>query len=43
MTWEEYVKEELKYYDEHPDEDDTVLEAHSNAYQGYEVDYTVQS
>ena len=42
MTWEEYVKEELKYYDEHPDEDDCILEAHTNAYQAYDMDYTVQ-
>ncbi len=29
MDWEEYVREELKYYDEHPEEDDP-LEAHTN-------------
>ena len=24
MTWEEYVREELAYYDEHPEEDDPI-------------------
>ena len=30
MTWEEYIANELKYYDEHPEEDDdTTIEAHA--------------
>ena len=43
MTFQEYVEQELAYYDEHPDEDDQVLEAHSNASMAFEVDYTTQS
>ncbi len=39
MTFAEYIKEELKYYDEHPEEDDT-LEAHSNCFINIEYDYT---
>tara|TARA_B100001113_G_scaffold110827_1_gene89946 strand:+ start:460 stop:588 length:129 start_codon:yes stop_codon:yes gene_type:complete len=39
MTFAEYIKEELKYYDENPDEDDT-LEAHSNGIVNIEYDYT---
>ena len=42
MTWEEYVKEELAYYDEHPEEDDPI-EAHSNGEVGLEVEYTCSS
>ena len=43
MTLEQYVKEELAYYDEHPEEDDLVIEAHSNASLAFEVDYTTQA
>ena len=43
MTFKEYVEEELKYYDEHPEEDDLVIEAHSNASLAFEVDYTTQA
>ena len=43
MTFQEYVEEELKYYDEHPEEDDLVIEAHSNASLAFEVDYTTQA
>ena len=39
MTWEEYVAEELAYYDQHPEEDDPV-EAHSNGEVACEVEYT---
>tara|TARA_B100000427_G_scaffold34364_1_gene24982 strand:- start:471 stop:599 length:129 start_codon:yes stop_codon:yes gene_type:complete len=42
MTWEEYVAGELKYYDEHPEEDDPI-EAHSNDMIALEVEYTVGS
>ena len=39
MTFQEYVTEELKYYDEHPEEDDG-LEAHSNEAVAFEIEYT---
>tara|TARA_B100000131_G_C17562170_1_gene387280 strand:+ start:108 stop:257 length:150 start_codon:yes stop_codon:yes gene_type:complete len=39
MTWEEYVREELAYYEEHPEESDP-LEAHSNGEVALEVEYT---
>ena len=41
MTWEEYVDNELKYYDEHPEEDDYIIEAHSNSFVALDRDYTV--
>ena len=37
MTFEDYIKEELKYYKDNPDESDP-LEAHSNAVES--VSYT---
>ena len=43
MTFQEYVEEELKYYDEHPDEDDQALEAHSNSSLAFELDYCTAS
>tara|TARA_B100001250_G_scaffold42215_1_gene33388 strand:+ start:397 stop:525 length:129 start_codon:yes stop_codon:yes gene_type:complete len=42
MTFEDYIKEELKYYDEHPEEDDT-LEAHSNSMVAFEMEFTSSS
>ena len=42
MTWEEYVREELAYYDEHPEYEDPI-EAHSNDMIALEVEYTVGS
>ena len=39
MTFQEYVKEELAYYDQHPEEDDPI-ESHSNGEVGLEVEYT---
>tara|TARA_B100000902_G_scaffold97250_1_gene99853 strand:+ start:1070 stop:1201 length:132 start_codon:yes stop_codon:yes gene_type:complete len=39
MEWDEYVKEELKYYDDHPEEDDPNLEAHTNDYASVEICY----
>ena len=30
MDWEEYLKNELEYYDQHPEEDDCIIEAHTN-------------
>jgi len=40
MDWKEYVEQELKYYDEHPEEDDQIIEAHSNSFVALELDYT---
>ena len=42
MDWDEYIREELKYYDEHPEEDDPI-EAHSNSFELVELDYTTSS
>ena len=42
MTWEDYVTEELKYYEEHPEESDP-LEAHSNGEACLELEYTCSS
>tara|TARA_B100001250_G_scaffold110541_1_gene93316 strand:+ start:408 stop:536 length:129 start_codon:yes stop_codon:yes gene_type:complete len=42
MNFEEYLKEELSYYDQHPEEDDT-LEAHSNASLSFEMDWSASS
>ena len=39
MTFEDYIKEELKYYKDNPDERDP-LEAHSNAVESLDYDYT---
>ena len=39
MNWEEYLREELKYYDEHPDEDNDPTECHSNGVVCTEVEY----
>ncbi len=38
VSFDQYVKNELAYYDDHPEEDDSVLECHTNALD-YEVDY----
>ena len=38
MTFEDYIKEELKYYDEHPEYEDP-LEAHTNGFAGLEIEY----
>ena len=43
MTFEDYIKEELKYYDEHPEEDDNNLEAHSNCMVAFEMEFTSSS
>ena len=40
MTFQEYVTEELAYYDQHPEEDDDGLEAHSNSFEAFDVEYT---
>ena len=39
MTWEEYIANELKYYDEHPEEDDSIIECHTNSMMAIEVEY----
>ncbi len=38
MSFEEYLQEELSYYDEHPEIDDS-LEAHSNSNEVYEIEW----
>ena len=43
MTFQEYVEAELKYYDEHPEEDDQITECHSNSFVAFDLDYTTQS
>ncbi len=40
MEFKKYVEEELKYYDDHPEEDDYVIEAHSNSDITLEVDFS---
>ena len=40
MTFEQYVKEELAYYDEHPEEDDQITEAHSKSFVAFDLEYT---
>ena len=42
MNFEEYLKEELTYYKEHPEEDDT-LEAHSNGSSAFEIEWCASS
>ena len=43
MNWEEYLKEELKYYDENPDEDHDPIECHSNGSMSLDIDYSTSS
>jgi|TARA_B100000029_G_scaffold415502_1_gene419325 hypothetical protein len=43
MDWEEYIKEELKYYDENPDEDWDPIECHSNSSMSLDIDYSSSS
>jgi len=38
VKFEQYLEEELKYYDEHPEEDDPV-ECHTNGVVCTEVEY----
>ncbi len=40
MTFEQYVKEELAYYDQHPEEDDQLTECHSNSFEAFDLEYT---
>ena len=42
MTWEEYIANELKYYDEHPEEDDSIIEAHACGMVMLEYEYADQ-
>ena len=39
MDWEEYLKNELAYYDEHPEEDAPIIEAHTNDCAMIEISY----
>ena len=39
MDWKKYLEEELKYYDENPDEDNDPIECHSNGVVCTEVEY----
>ena len=41
MNWEEYVEKELKFYEDHPEEDDYIIEAHSNSFVSMDLDFTV--
>ena len=43
MNWEEYLREELKYYDENPDEDNDPIEGHSNSSMSIDIDYSSSS
>ena len=43
MDWEEYIREELKYYDENPDEDYDPIEGHSNGSMCLDIDYSTSS
>ena len=43
MDWKKYLEEELKYYDEHPDEDHDPIECHSNGVVAVDVDYSTSS
>ena len=38
LSFEEYLEQELKYYEEHPEEGDTI-EAHTNGVVCTEVEY----
>jgi len=38
MDWQKYLEEEMKYYEEHPEEDDPI-EAHTNGIPCLEVEY----
>jgi hypothetical protein len=42
LTFEEYLAEEMKYYDDHPEEKDD-LEAHSNGSMMLDIDYSTSS
>ena len=43
MDWKKYLEEELKYYDENPDEDNDPIECHSNSSMSLDVDYSTSS
>jgi len=38
LSFEEYLEQELKYYDEHPEEGDPI-ECHTNGLMGSECEY----
>tara|TARA_S200000501_G_scaffold19212_1_gene17110 strand:- start:150 stop:287 length:138 start_codon:yes stop_codon:yes gene_type:complete len=41
LTFKEYLEGELKYYDEHPEEEE--IEAHTNGSSCLDVDYSTSS
>ena len=43
MDWKKYLEEELKYYDENPEEDNDPIECHSNSSMSIDVDYSTSS
>ena len=43
MDWKKYLEEELKYYDENPEEDNDPIECHSNGSMCLDVDYSTSS
>ena len=43
MDWKKFLEEELKYYDEHPDEDNDHIECHSNSSMSLDIDYSSSS
>ena len=43
MDWKKYLEEELKYYDENPDEDNDPIECHSNSSMSLDIDYSTSS
>jgi hypothetical protein len=43
MDWKKYLEEELKYYDEHPDEDNDPIECHSNGAVAVDIGYSTSS
>jgi len=43
MDWKKYLEEELKYYDENPDEDNDPIECHSNGSMCLDIDYSTSS
>ena len=43
MDWKKYLEEELKYYDENPDEDNDPIECQSNRAVAVDDDYSTSS
>ena len=40
MDWKKSLEEELKYYDENPDEDIDPVECHSNSSMSLDIDFS---